>query len=71
MTTQSIADIGRLRSQLTTISRNAERAFERAFAQQDAGAPADGVEAAMAELSRLQESERQLREQLGEPPVLH
>jgi hypothetical protein len=71
MTTQSIADIGRLRSQLTTISRNAERAFERAFDLQQAGAPADRVEAAMAELSRLQESERQLREQLGEPPVLH
>lgn len=71
MTTQSIADIGRLRSQLTTISRNAERAFERAFDLQQAGAPADRVEAAMAELSRLQESERQLREQLGEPPALH
>lgn len=71
MTTECIADIGHLRSQLTTISRNAERAFERAFDLQQAGAPADRVEAAMAETSRLQESARRLREQLGEPPVLH
>lgn len=71
MTNASLADIGRLRSQLNTISRNAERAFERAFDLQQAGAPADRVEAAMAELSRLQESERLLREQLGEQPVLH
>lgn len=70
MTTQSIADIGHLRSQLTTISRNAERAFERAFDLQQAGAPADRVDAAMAEMTRLQESARRLREQLGEP-VLH
>lgn len=70
MTTPSIADAGRLRAQLTTISRNAERAFERAFDLQQAGAPADRVEAAMAEISRLQETACRLREQLGEP-VLH
>ena len=71
MTTACIADIGHLRSQLATTSRNAERAFERAFDLQQAGAPADRVEAALAETSRLQESARRLREQLGEQPVLH
>jgi len=71
MTTQSMADVGRLRSQLTAISRNAELAFERAFDLQQAGAPSDRVEAAMAEISRLQETARQLREQLGDEPVLH
>jgi hypothetical protein len=70
MTNDSIANVGHLRSQLTTISRNAERAFERAFDLQQAGAPADRVDAAMAEMTRLQESARRLREQLGEP-VLH
>lgn len=67
----TIADVGRLRSQLHAISRDAERAFERAFDLQQAGAPADRVEAAMAEISRLQESARQVRAQLGEQPVLH
>jgi hypothetical protein len=71
MTTQSIADVGALRSQLTTSDRNAERAFERAFDLQQAGAPADRVEAAMAEITRLQETARRLREQLGEKAVLH
>ena len=71
MTMQSVADTGRLRSQLTTISRNAELAFERAFDLQQAGAPADRVEAALAETTRLQDTARQLREQLGEQPTLH
>jgi hypothetical protein len=71
MTTESIANIGQLRSQLTMIDRNAERAFERAFDLQQAGAPSERVDAAMAEISRLQESARRLREQLGEQPVLH
>lgn len=71
MNTQAIADVGRLRSQLTTISRNVELAFERAFDLQQACAPADRVEAAMAEISRLQESAHRLREQLGEQPVLN
>lgn len=70
MTTESIANVGHLRSQLVAIDRNAERAFERAFDLQQAGAASERVEAALAEISRLQESARQLREQLGEP-VLH
>jgi hypothetical protein len=71
MTTESVANVGHLRSQLTAIDRNAERAFERAFDLQQAGAAAERVEAAMAEITRLQESARRLREQLGEQPVLH
>ena len=71
MTTESVANVAHLRSQLTAISRNAERAFERAFDLQQAGAPEDRVEAALAESSRLQESARRLREQLGEQRVLH
>lgn len=71
MSTECIADVAHLRSQLTAIDRNAERAFERAFDLQQAGAASERVEAAMAEISRLQESARRLREQLGEQPVLH
>lgn len=71
MTTETIADVGRLRSQLAAATRNAERAFERAFDLQQAGAPEDRVDAAMAEFGLLQESARRLREQLGEQPVLH
>jgi hypothetical protein len=71
MTTESIVNVGHLRSQLTVISRSAERAFERAFDLQQAGAPADRVDAAIAEITRLEESARRLREQLGEPTVLH
>jgi hypothetical protein len=71
MPPDSIANVGHLRFQLTAINRNAERVFERAFDLQQAGAPAERVEAAMAEISRLQESARRLREQLDEQPVLH
>jgi hypothetical protein len=71
MTTETIADVGQLRSRLTATSRNAERAFERAFDLQQAGASAERVDAAIEEVSRLQESARRLREQLGEQPVLH
>lgn len=71
MITESTPNLGHLRSQLTATSRNAERAFERAFDLQQAGAPEERVDAAMAELSRLQERARELREQLGEQPVLH
>jgi hypothetical protein len=71
MTTESTTNIGHLRSQLTAIDLSAERAFERAFDLQQAGAPADRVEAAVAEVSRLQERARRLREQLGEQVVLH
>lgn len=71
MTTESIGTISRLRSQLTTIDRDAERAFERAFDLQQAGAAAEQVEAAMRETGRLQERARQLRERLGGQPALH
>ena len=71
MITEPVANVGHLRSQLTVISRNAERAFERAFDLQQAGAPAERVDAAMAEMNRLQESARRMREQLGEQSVLH
>lgn len=71
MINASIASVAHLRSQLTAIDRNAERAFERAFDLQQAGAPAERVEAALAEIGRLQESARSLREQLGEQPSLH
>ena len=71
MTTESIIHVGLLRSQLTAISRDAELAFERAFDLQQAGAPEERVDAAIAEINRLQESARRLREQLGEGPVLH
>jgi hypothetical protein len=71
MTTETIANVGHLRSQLAAIDRNAERAFERAFDLQQAGAPSERVEAAMAEINRLQESARRLREQLGTQLVLH
>jgi predicted ATPase len=71
MNTASIATIGRLRSQLTAISSDAERAFERAFDLQQAGAPAERVDAALAEMRRLQECARRLREQLGEQRVVH
>jgi hypothetical protein len=71
MTTQTIANVGHLRSQLTATSRDAELAVERAFDLQQAGAPAERVDAAIAEISRLQERTRRLREQLGQEPVLH
>ena len=71
MSTESIVNVGHLRSQLTAVSRRAELAFERAFDLQQAGAPAERVDAAIAEIARLQESVRRLREQLGEEPVLH
>ena len=71
MTPACIADVGHIRSQLTAIDRSAERAFERAFDLQQAGAPSERVEAAMAEIERLQESARRLREQLDGQLVLH
>jgi hypothetical protein len=71
MITDCSLDVGQLRSQLKTISTHAERVFERAFDLRQAGASEDRVDAAMAELSRLQERARQLREQLGTETVLH
>ncbi|MGE4239378.1 hypothetical protein [Ramlibacter sp.] len=69
--TEAVADMCRLRSQLAATSRHAESAFERAFDLQQAGAPADRVDAAMAEMTRLQEAVRSLQERLGQQPVLH
>lgn len=66
MSTQSIADVGRLRSELAAISVQAERAFERAFDLQQAGAATERVDAVMADVKRLQDRERELREQLGQ-----
>lgn len=71
MTTATMADIGRIRSQLTTLERQTELAFERAFDLQQAGASEDRVDAAIAELGRLQQSAGRLREQLGERATLH
>ena len=71
MTPETTTQVGHLLSQLSALSRNTERAFDRAFDLQQAGAPADRVEAALAEISRLQESARALRAQLGEQAVLH
>lgn len=71
MTMQSIADVGRLRSQLTVTLKNAELAFERAFDLRQAGASIERVDAALAESTRLQEAARRLREQLGAQVVLH
>lgn len=71
MNTQSIANVGQLRSQLTAVDRNAELAFERAFDLQQAGAAEERVEAAMKEIARLQEKARELRAQLGDQPALH
>ena len=70
MTTASTIDVAHLRSQLTLVSRNADTAFERAFDLQQAGASSERVDAALAEVTRLQEMVRKLREQLPEP-VLH
>jgi hypothetical protein len=66
MNTVSVADVGHLRSQLRVTSRNAEQAFELAFDLQQSGAPSERVDAAMAQVTRLQESVRSLRERLGE-----
>ena len=71
MTTVSTIDVARLRSQLTMYSKNAESAFERAFDLQQAGAPAERIDAALAEVARLQETVRKLREQLPEESLLH
>jgi hypothetical protein len=71
MATGSTTDLARLRSQLTTFSRNADSALERAFDLQQAGAPSERVDAALAEVTRLQEMVRKLREQLPQPSTLH
>jgi gamma-glutamylcysteine synthetase len=70
-TATATADVSRLRSQLTLLSRHAESAFERAFDLQQSGAPAERVDAALAEVTRLQASVRELHERLGVDSVLH
>ena len=71
MTTGSTTELAHIRSQLTLFSRNAESALDRAFDLQQAGAPSERVDAALAEVARLQETVRQLREQLPGPSLLH
>jgi len=71
MTAANTIDLAHVRSQLTICSRNAEKAFERAFDLQQAGAPAERVDAALAESARLQEAVRKLREQLPDASLLH
>ena len=62
MTTASPTDVAYNHSQLAMFSRRAESAFERAFDLQQAGAPAERVDAALAEVTRLQDMVRKLRE---------
>jgi hypothetical protein len=71
MTTASTADIAHLHLQLAMFSKRAETAFERAFDLQQAGAPEERVDAALAEVTRLQDMVRQVREQLPAPSTLH
>jgi hypothetical protein len=71
MTTACNADVSRLRTELKMLTGKAETAFERAFDLQQAGAPAERVDAALAEVTRLQEAARSLRERLHGDAVLH
>jgi hypothetical protein len=71
MTTASTTDVAYIHSQLAMFSKRAESAFERAFDLQQAGAPAERVDAALAEVTRLQDMVRKLREQLPAPMTLH
>lgn len=71
MHTQSAADVCQLRSQLTLAHQKAESAFERAFDLQQAGAPADRVDAALAEVNRWQDNVRLLSERLAQQSLLH
>ena len=71
MTTASTIDVAQIRAQLTSASMRAESAFDRAFDLQQAGAPAERVDAALAEVNRLQGMVRQLQEQLADPTTLH
>lgn len=71
MPIETTTDVARLRSQLAVYSQKAETAFERAFDLQQAGAPSERIDAALAEVTRLQETVRKLREQLPVSPTLH
>jgi hypothetical protein len=60
-----------LQLKLTACSKHAERAFERAFDLQQAGAPVESVNAALAELGRLQLALVDLEAQIHSAAVLH
>lgn len=60
-----------LRNQLSVQSKNAEKAFERAFDLQQAGADAARVDAALAEVNRLQGVISELQERLGGNALVH
>jgi hypothetical protein len=57
-------DVSQLRCQLSIQGRKAETALDRAFDLQQAGAPAEAVELALAEVSRLQAAVVALQERV-------
>lgn len=57
-------DAAYLRSQIVAQGQKAETALDRAFDLQQAGAPAESVEAALAEVRRLQTAVVALRERM-------
>lgn len=71
MTTAHATHMSRLRNELNVLTSRAESAFERAFDLRQAGAPTERVDAVMAEVQRLQEAARSLRERLQVQPTLH
>lgn len=60
----SDTDLSRLRSQLRIQGRKAEIALDHAFDLQQAGASAESVEVALAEVTRLQAAVVALEEQV-------
>jgi hypothetical protein len=63
-TPASDTGISSLRSQLLIQGRKAETALDRAFDLQQAGAPAESVDRALAEVTRLQAAVDALQERL-------
>jgi hypothetical protein len=63
-TPASDTGISSLRSQLLIQGRKAESALDRAFDLQQAGAPAESVDKALAEVTRLQAAVDALQERL-------
>jgi hypothetical protein len=57
-------DVLYLRSQLVMQGRKAEKALDHAFDLQQAGAPAESVDAALAEVRRLQAAVLALRQRM-------
>ncbi|HEX2546291.1 MAG TPA: hypothetical protein VHL79_15535 [Ramlibacter sp.] len=57
-------DVSYLRTQLAMQGKKAESALDRAFDLQQAGAPAESVEAALAEATRLQAAMVDLRQKM-------